>query len=30
VIVAIKRIARLFDLDLRRQSPPDEPDYRRW
>ena len=30
VIVAIKRIARLFDIDLRRQPPPDEPDYRRW
>ena len=30
VIVAIKRIARLFDIDLRRQSSRDEPDYRRW
>jgi hypothetical protein len=30
VIVAIRRIARHFDIDLRRQPPPDEPDYRRW
>ena len=30
VIVAVKRIARLFDIDLRREPPPDEPDYRRW
>ena len=30
VIVAVKRIARLFGIDLRREPPPDEPDYRRW
>ena len=30
LIVAVKRIARRSDIDLGRQPPPDEIDYRRW
>ena len=30
VIVVVKRIARRYEVDLGRQPPPDEPDYKRW
>ena len=30
VIVVLVRIARRFDIDLRRQPPPDDIDYKRW
>jgi hypothetical protein len=30
VIVLLVRIGRRFEIDLRRQSPPDDIDYRKW
>jgi hypothetical protein len=30
VIVAARRIARHFDVDLRRHPPPDDIDYKKW
>jgi hypothetical protein len=30
VIVAVKRLARRFDVDLRRHPPPDDIDYTKW
>ncbi|MFL5913629.1 MAG: hypothetical protein ACJ768_24095 [Gaiellaceae bacterium] len=30
VIVVLVRIARRFGIDLRRQPPPDDIDYKRW
>jgi hypothetical protein len=30
VIVAAVRIARHFDIDLRRHPPPDDIDYKKW
>ena len=30
VIVAARRIARHFDVDLRPHPPPDDIDYKKW
>lgn len=30
VIVVLVRVARHFDIDLRRQPPPDDIDYTKW
>jgi hypothetical protein len=30
VIVIAKRIGRHYDVDLRRQPPPDDIDYTKW
>jgi hypothetical protein len=30
VIVVLVRIARRFGIDLRRQPPPDDIDYKKW
>jgi hypothetical protein len=30
LIVVLVRIARRFGIDLRRQPPPDDTDYKRW
>ena len=30
VIVVPVRVARRFDIDLRRQPPPDDIDYKKW
>jgi hypothetical protein len=30
VIVVVVRVARRFGIDLRRQPPPDDIDYKKW
>jgi cytochrome c-type biogenesis protein CcmH/NrfF len=30
VLVILVRVARRFGVDLRRQPPPDDVDYRKW
>ena len=30
VIVIVVRVARRFGVDLRRQPPPDDIDYKKW